>query len=105
VQFRVLNEDNSAALSSETGNVSSSGIFMETDVSLSVGTPLALSLDVPTSISGSYRLHFHCTGRVIHSRHFADGHQGYGVRFDHLLSVNPVSPTAHRSLPTGPSNS
>ncbi len=92
VQFRVLSENSSEVLFSETADVSLSGMFMETSVSLRVGTPLALSLQIPPSISGSYPLHFHCTGRVVHSRHFADGHQGYGVRFDHVLSITEASP-------------
>src|SRR5579863_4634657 len=53
---------------SETSNISSSGIFMRSPLRLKPGDRLALTLRIPTYLSGNPRSDVQCTGRVIHER-------------------------------------
>jgi hypothetical protein len=73
-------------LSSETFNISRSGLFMRSPLPLRVGTPLSMTLRVPTFLSGNPGTDIQCTGRVVHERGLPNGDIGYGIRFEKLLS-------------------
>lgn len=55
-------------ISSETTNISRTGLFMRSPLRLRIGEPLALTLRVPTYLSGSARSTVECSGRVVHER-------------------------------------
>jgi hypothetical protein len=85
-------------ITSETSNISHTGLFMRSPLRLKIGEPLALSLRVPTYLSGSARSDVQCAGRVIHERRLPSGDLGYGVRFEQILnfqhaSVSPSAPS------------
>jgi hypothetical protein len=73
-------------LSSETTNISRSGLFMRSPLPLKVGAPLSMTLHVPTYLSGSARTDVQCTGRVVHERHLPNGDFGYGIHFEQILT-------------------
>ena len=73
-------------LSSETSNISRSGLFMRSPLPLKVGTSLSMTLRVPTFLSGNPRTDVQCTGRVVRERSLPNGDIGYGIRFEKLLS-------------------
>jgi len=98
LRFRVLDEEKSDLVSSETANISPCGLFMHTRARLKIGTVLSLSLRIPTTISGSYRFYFHCTGRVIHERLYPGGYHGYGVQFEKALSAGQISSRPEESV-------
>ena len=79
-------------LASETSNISRSGLFMRSPLPLRVGALLAMTLRVPTYLSGSARSDVQCTGRVIHERHLPNGDIGYGIQFENLLSFQRSAP-------------
>ena len=78
-------------LASETSNISRSGLFMRSPLPLKVGTPLAMTLHVPTYLSGSARTDLQCTGRVVRERHLPNGDTGYGIQFERMLSFRQAS--------------
>ena len=80
-------------LASETANISRSGLFMRSPLPLRVGAPLAMTLRVPTYLSGSARADVPCTGHVVHERYLPNGDIGYGIQFEQMLSLqrNSVS--------------
>ena len=89
-------------ITSETSNISRSGLFMRSPLRLKPGEMLALTLRVPTYLSGSARADVQCVGRVIHERRLSTGELGYGIHFEQLLnfqhnfastSAAPPSPT------------
>jgi len=87
-------------LASETSNISRSGLFMKSPLPLRVGSPLAITLRVPTYLSGSARSTVQCTGRVVHERHLPDGDIGYGIHFENLLTFQGTSiPRSATPLP------
>ncbi|HXJ14153.1 MAG TPA: PilZ domain-containing protein [Candidatus Limnocylindrales bacterium] len=73
-------------LASETTNISRSGLFMKSPLPLKVGWTLAITLRVPTYLSGSARSMVQCSGRVVHERELPNGDIGYGIQFENLLS-------------------
>ncbi|HXH65956.1 MAG TPA: PilZ domain-containing protein [Candidatus Limnocylindrales bacterium] len=73
-------------LASETSNISRCGLFMKSPLPLKVGSPLSMTLRVPTYLSGSARSLVQCLGRVVHERRLPNGDIGYGVQFENLLS-------------------
>jgi hypothetical protein len=90
-------------LTSETSNISRSGLFRRSPLPLRVGAPIDMTLRVPTYLSGSARSEVKCTGRVVHERQLPNGDIGYGVQFETLLtfqrssapqSTTPISPSA-----------
>jgi hypothetical protein len=87
-------------LASETSNISRSGLFMRSPLPLRVGAPLAMTLRVPTYLSGSARSDVQCLGRVVHERHLPNGDIGYGIRFENLFSLQGTSPTQSAVSPT-----
>jgi hypothetical protein len=94
-------------LASETTNISRSGLFMKSPLPLKVGSALALTLRVPTYLSGSARSTVQCTGRVVHERELANGDIGYGIQFEQTLnfqrpSVSHTVP-AHTQTPVNSS--
>ncbi|HEV2103375.1 MAG TPA: PilZ domain-containing protein [Candidatus Acidoferrum sp.] len=92
-------------LASETSNISRSGLFMRSPLPLRVGAPVAMTLRVPTYLSGSARSDVQCTGRVVHERHLPNGDIGYGIQFESLLSFqrNAAPQTATPSSPSATS--
>ena len=104
LRFRVVEVGaTESELASETSNISRSGLFMKSPLPLKVGSPLAMTLRVPTYLSGSARSVVECLGRVVHERRLPNGDIGYGIQFENLLSfqrnaaplsANPPSPSA-----------
>jgi len=84
-------------IASETSNISRNGLFMRSPLRLKVGEPLAISLRVPTYLSGSARSVVECAGRVVHERQIAGGDFGYGVHFEQMINFQRsfVSAPAH----------
>jgi hypothetical protein len=78
-------------LSSETLNISESGLFLHASLRIKVGTAVHLSILIPAEISKSAPCYLHCTGRVIHKRDLLDGRRGYGVQFDKRLTAQQIS--------------
>jgi hypothetical protein len=84
-------------LASETSNISRSGLFMRSPLPLKVGAPLAMTLRVPTYLSGSARSDVRCTGRVVHERHLPNGDIGYGIQFEQTLNFQ--RPSVSQTVP------
>lgn len=78
-------------LASETTNISRLGLFMRSPLPLKVGSPIAITLRVPTYLSGSARSTIQCAGRVVHECRLPNGDIGYGVQFESLLSFQRPS--------------
>jgi len=78
-------------LASETSNISRSGLFMCSPLPLKVGVPLAMTLRVPTYLSGSARSVIKCIGRVVHERRLPNGDIGYGIHFEQMLNFQHTS--------------
>ncbi len=78
-------------LASETSNISRSGLFMCSPLPLKVGVPLAMTLRVPTYLSGSARSVVKCIGRVVHERLLPNGDIGYGIHFEQMLNFQQTS--------------
>jgi PilZ domain len=76
---------------SETTNISRSGLFMCSPLRLKVGVPLAMTLRVPTYLSGSARSVVKCLGRVVHERRLPNGDIGYGIHFERMLDFHQTS--------------
>jgi hypothetical protein len=58
---------------------------------LSVGTPLSMTLRVPTFLSGSPRTDVQCTDRVVHECSLRNGDIGYGIHFEQMLNFQQGS--------------
>lgn len=99
LRFRVAeaNSTTEPELASETSNISRSGLFMRSPLPLKVGAPLAMTLRVPTYLSGSARSDVQCAGRVVHERHLPNGDIGYGIQFENLLSLQ--RPSVSQTVP------
>ena len=104
LRFRIVEVGSTEPeLASETSNISRSGLFMRSPLPLRVGTPLSMTLRVPTYLSGSARSVFQCVGRVVHERHLPNGDIGYGIQFEQMLSFERASVSqpvnAHAQVP------
>jgi hypothetical protein len=93
-------------LASETSNISRSGLFMRSPLSLRIGAPLSMTLRVPTYLSGNASSDVKCTGRVVHERHLPNGDIVYGIQFEQLLSFqqSSLAQTGASSDPTDSPN-
>jgi len=89
-------------LASETSNISRSGLFMHSPLPLTVGAPLAMTLRVPTYLSGSARSEVRCVGRVVHERQLPNGGIGYGIRFEQLLNFQRTAVPQSATPPSPP---
>lgn len=87
-------------VASETSNISRTGLFMRSPLRLKIDEILAITLRVPTYLSGNARSEVQCSGRVIHERRLPSGDLGYGIRFEQTLSFQHTSPLASASSPT-----
>jgi hypothetical protein len=87
-------------LATETSNISRSGLFMRSPLPLRVGAPLAMTLRVPTYLSGSARSDVQCIGHVVHERQLPNGDIGYGIQFANLLMFQGTSPSHFSVSPT-----
>lgn len=99
LRFRVLQAGDGSApmeVASEASNISLTGLFMSTSRKLPLGTPLCLTLHVPTALSGSYRSFLSCVGQVVHARALPDGKHGYGIHFVEALPLGPRTPAPPR---------
>jgi hypothetical protein len=76
-------------IASETFNISPTGLFMRSPLRLKPGDRLALTLRIPTYLSGSPRSDVQCTGRVVHERRLPTGELGYGIHFEQMLNFQP----------------
>jgi PilZ domain-containing protein len=106
LRFRVVEVGAAKSeLASETSNISRSGLFMKSPLPLKVGSPLAMTLRVPTYLSGSARSVVECLGRVVHERRLPNGDIGYGIQFENLLSFqrNAVPQSATSQAPSAAS--
>jgi hypothetical protein len=98
LRFRITEVGNAEPeLASETDNISRSGLFMKSPLPLKVGAPLAITLRVPTYLSGSARSMIQCTGHVVHERHLPNGDIGYGIQFEQTLSFQ--RPSVSQTVP------
>jgi hypothetical protein len=101
LRFRSLELDASdPEVPAETSNISRTGLFMRTPRPLKVGTPLSLTLRVPTYLSGDARSDINCMGRVIHERRLPNGDIGYGVQFEQILSFKQSTISSPVTSPT-----
>jgi PilZ domain len=84
LRFRALNIPNSTDHDAESENISSRGIYFETDVPLKVGTPLAVSLRMPRELSGKSSADVSCIARVVHvnSKPLMGGRAGVGLHIE-----------------------
>jgi hypothetical protein len=89
-------------LASETSNISRSGLFMRSPLLLTVGAPLAMTLRVPTYLSGSARSEVRCAGRVVHERQLPNGDIGYGIQFEQLLNFQRTAVLQFTTPPSPP---
>ena len=98
LRFRVAEAGSTEPeLASETSNISRSGLFMRSPLPLRVGAPVAMTLRVPTYLSGSARSDVQCAGRVVHERHLPNGDIGYGIQFEQMLSLQ--RPSVSQAVP------
>ena len=93
-----------AEISSETCNISRTGLFMRSPLRLKIGEPVALTLRVPTYLSGRARSDVQCSGIVIHERRLPSGDLGYGVHFEQMLNFQH-SPHSTSSFDSAPASS
>ena len=103
LRFRVAEAGSTEPeLASETSNISRSGLFMRSPLPLRVGAPLAMTLRVPTYLSGNARSDIQCAGRVVHERHLPNGDIGYGIQYESQLSFQR-SAAPQTAAPPSPS--
>lgn len=69
------------AQSAHSSDVSIRGIYLATDLSLEIGTPVQVLLCMPEEVTGRVSPKWSCTGRVVRVNHTpeADGKHGIGV--------------------------
>jgi PilZ domain len=101
LRFRIVEVGSTEPeLASETSNISRSGLFMRSPLPLRVGTPLSMTLRVPTYLSGSARSVLQCVGRVVHECQLPNGDIGYGVQFENLLTFQRSAAPQSATLPS-----
>ncbi len=86
-------------ITSETTNISRSGLFMRSPLRLKLGDILGLTLRVPTYLSGSARADVQCVGRVVHERRLSTGELGYGIHFEQMLTFRHNSNSVSTPTP------
>lgn len=93
IRFRILHHDRTVGseISSETVNISQSGLFLHTQLRLTVGDALLVSLHLPKERTASRCCYVHCVGHVIREQKLPGGQHGYGIRFNQELSRQPIS--------------
>jgi hypothetical protein len=79
-------------IASETFNISREGLLMRSPLRLKIGEPLALTLRVPTYLSGNARSIIECFGRVVHERRPPQRRS----RLRHPVRTHPQLPTPLR---------
>jgi PilZ domain len=89
-------------ITSETTNISRSGLFMRSPLRLKLGDILGLTLRVPTYLSGSARADVQCVGRVVHERRLSTGELGYGIHFEQMLTFRYNANSASTSASAAP---
>jgi hypothetical protein len=68
-----------------SSNVSVSGLCMETDLLLEVGTPVEISLRMPHQVTGNPSREWRCRGQVVRvqPRDLSHDHPSVGVQFQY----------------------
>jgi len=87
-------------ITSETPNISRSGLFMRSPLPLKIGELLPLTLRVPTYHSASARSVVQCAGCAVHERRLPCGHLRYGICFEQILNFQHPSTQASAPWPT-----
>lgn len=83
IKFTVTSEEEEPAeFSTKTCNIGELGLLMRSPWRLSIGMPVSLYFQVPSSLSGGQSYVVDCEAEVIHERHLANGGLGYGVKFE-----------------------
>ena len=84
VRFRALNNPGAIQQMAESVNLSQFGLCFVTDVPLSIGRPLEMSLRIPHDLITSTSSDVMCVGRVVHVRpdSFQSGLAGIGVHME-----------------------
>jgi len=83
VRVRVRRFDSKEWLT-QSENLSTNGVFVETDLPISAGAALDLFFEMPESVTGVPSAHWLCLGHVVRLVHgdAADPRRGVGVQFD-----------------------
>ncbi len=84
LRFRVLNNPGSTEHAAESENISQRGIYIATNVPLTVGTPLEISLRMPPELAGKTSSDVRCVARVVHVQpgQALGGRSGIGLRIE-----------------------
>ena len=82
--FHALNNPGSTEQKAESENISQRGIFFSTDVPLTVGTPVEVSLRMPQELAGKMASDVKCVARVVHVRPSSSvgGKMGIGLHIE-----------------------
>jgi PilZ domain len=76
----------------ESLNISHRGVCFRTHTRFEVGTPVEVSIRVPSEITGTGSMEERCYGRVVHAQAgpHGDGRICYGVVFEEFISQIPT---------------
>ncbi len=66
LRFRALNNPGSTEQTAESENLSQRGMYFMTHVPLKIGTPVEVSLRMPTELAGKLSSEVKCVARVVH---------------------------------------
>jgi len=66
LRFRALNNPGSTEQTAESENISQRGMYFMTQIPLTVGTPVEVSLRMPLEIAGKMSSDVKCVARVVH---------------------------------------
>jgi Tfp pilus assembly protein PilZ len=83
IRVRVRRRDSKECVA-QSKNLSTSGVFVETDLALSEGAALDLFFEMPHRVSGLPSAHWLCLGHVVRvvPSAAANAKRGIGVQFD-----------------------
>jgi len=93
VRVRVRRRDSKECVA-ESDNLSTSGVFVETDLALSEGAALDLFFEMPERVSGLPAAHWLCLGHVVRvvRGESPNTKLGVGVQFDCYEVSRPAQP-------------
>jgi hypothetical protein len=93
LRFRVLNNPGSTEQAAESENISQRGIYFVTNVPLSVGTPVEISLRMPAELTGRTSSEVRCVARVVHVQpgQALGGRSGIGLHIERYEAKASVS--------------
>lgn len=98
VRVRVRRHD-SREWVAQSENLSTNGVFVETDLPISAGAALDLFFEMPESVTGTPAAHWLCLGHVVRvvQGDAADRRRGVGVQFDCYELSRTGKPQAYLS--------